>query len=94
MPNIRFHDLRATYCTLLLKNNFNIKAISCLMGHSTEIVSVDVYGDKNELVKDCVKEITPFINRVLPNEKKQICDLTNDTEIINITEKMIKHLIE
>ena len=28
LPGIRWHDLRATYATILLKNNFNLKAVS------------------------------------------------------------------
>ena len=33
LPDIRWHDLRSTYCTLLLKNGFSPKAVSKLMGH-------------------------------------------------------------
>ena len=36
LPDIRWHDLRSTFCTLLLKNNFNPKAVSKLMGHAKE----------------------------------------------------------
>lgn len=32
LPDIRWHDLRSTFCTLLLKNDFNPKAVSRLMG--------------------------------------------------------------
>ncbi len=32
LPDIRWHDLRSTYCTLLLKSDFNPKAVSKLMG--------------------------------------------------------------
>ncbi len=31
LPDIRWHDLRSTYCTLLLKQDFNPKAVSKLM---------------------------------------------------------------
>lgn len=32
LPDIRWHDLRSTFCTLLLKNDFNPKAVSNLIG--------------------------------------------------------------
>ncbi len=74
LPNIRFHDLRATYCTLLIKNNFNLKAISKVMGHSSEIISVDVYGDNEEIIADCLDELEPFIKLVQPNDKDEFGD--------------------
>ena len=88
LPDIRFHDLRATYCTLLIKNSFNLKAISNLMGHSTEIISVDVYGDNEEIIGDCLDELEPFIKSVEPNEEK------NENEILDgIDEKYIGELV-
>ncbi len=70
LPDIRFHDLRATYCTLLIKNSFNLKAISNLMGHATEIISMDVYGDNEEIIADCLDELEPFIKLVQPDEEE------------------------
>ena len=71
LPNIRWHDLRSTFCTLLLKNNFNPKAVSQLMGHAKEIVTVDVYGDTAEIIEDCLDEMQPFIDEVLPKEETE-----------------------
>lgn len=45
LPDIRWHDLRSTYCTLLLNKDFNPKAVSKLMGHAKELITMDVYGD-------------------------------------------------
>jgi len=92
LPNIRFHDLRATYCTLLLKNNFSSKAISRLMGHATDIVSIDVYGDNEGLVEDCLNELEPFIEEVLPKEEKMIKDFSTDENIIEAIEDAIENL--
>ena len=66
LPDIKWHHLRSTFCTLLLKNNFNPKAVSKLMGHATELITLDVYGDNREIIADCVDEIQPFIDEVLP----------------------------
>lgn len=38
LPDIRWHDLRATYCTILLKNDFNPKAVSKMMGHANKSI--------------------------------------------------------
>lgn len=66
LPDIRFHDLRHTYATLLLSENIDLKAISNSLGHAKSIISVDVYGDHRRIIADGVKEIIPFINEVLP----------------------------
>lgn len=40
LPDIRWHDLRSTYSTILLKNDFNPKAVAKLMGHAKETVTL------------------------------------------------------
>lgn len=55
--SIRLHDLIETYSILLLNNNFNSKAISKLMGQATDIITIDVYGDNDEIIADCVDEL-------------------------------------
>ena len=71
MSDIRWHDLRATYCTILLKNDFNPKAVSKLMGHAKEIITIDVYGDKQEIIEDCLEVLEPFIDEVIPEEEEE-----------------------
>ena len=78
--NIRWHDLRSTYCTLLLKNNYSPKAISQLMGHSKEIITVDVYGDNSNLIAEPIPELEKFIEEVLPERR----DEKLDEEMLNI----------
>lgn len=67
LPDIRWHDLRSTFCTLLLKNNFNPKAVSKLMGHAKEIITLDVYADNKSIIADGVPEIEEYMKEVLPN---------------------------
>ena len=50
LPDIRWHDLRSTYCTLLLKNNYSPKAVSKLMGHAKEIITMDA---RTNVCYDC-----------------------------------------
>ncbi|MCC8045009.1 MAG: site-specific integrase [Clostridiales bacterium] len=71
LPDIRWHDLRSTFCTLLLKNDFNPKAVSKLMGHAKEIITMDVYGDNQNIIADCVEEMQSFVDDVIPDKNKQ-----------------------
>ena len=92
LPDIRFHDLRATYSTLLLKNNFNSKAISKLMGHATDIITIDVYGDNDEIIADCVDELESFIESVRPDIKE--LEVNNEDELdISIDDSVLQELV-
>ena len=70
LPDIRWHDLRSTYCTLLLKESFNPKAVSKLMGHAKELITMDVYADNRGIIADGVPEIEEYMKEVLPNLKE------------------------
>lgn len=78
LPNIRWHDLRSTFCTLLLKNDFNPKAVSKLMGHSKEIITMDVYGDNRGIIADNIPEIEEFIQEILPDEQVKLANDQTD----------------
>lgn len=68
LPNIRWHDLRHSYATLLMKNEFNLKAISKLLGHSKEIVTADNYISNQALIADGVGELKEYMENVMPSE--------------------------
>ena len=70
LPKIGFHDLRHTYATLLIINNYDLKAVSQLLGHASTIITSNVYFDKNRLIIDCTNELNSFIDRVKPKEEK------------------------
>ena len=40
------------------------------MGHSKEMITVDFYGNMLEIIEDCLEELHPFIDDVLPDRKK------------------------
>ncbi len=90
LPDIRFHDLRATYSTVLLKHNINSKAISKLMGHASDIITVDVYGDNDEIIADCVDELEKFIESVRPEQLEYNAE---DELNISIDENTLQELI-
>lgn len=69
LPYIRFHDLRHTYTTILVKANFSVKAISQILGHSNEIITVDVYTDKLQIIQDCLELLNPYIEKIMPSRK-------------------------
>jgi integrase len=49
IPRVRFHDLRHTYASLLLSQGENIKYIQNQLGHSSPMVTLNVYS---HLLKD------------------------------------------
>jgi integrase len=53
IPRIRFHDLRHTYASLLLSQGENIKYIQTQLGHSSPMVTLNVYS---HLLKDSNQE--------------------------------------
>lgn len=44
LPQIRFHDLRHTYASLLIEQGENIKYIQTQLGHSAPTVTLNVYA--------------------------------------------------
>ena len=89
LPDIRWHDLRSTFCTLLLKNDFNPKAVSRLMGRwamQKRLLRLMCM----EIIADCVDEIQPFIDEVLPNEN---LDLELQTENMDVVISADDYLI-
>uniref|UniRef100_UPI00402898A8 tyrosine-type recombinase/integrase n=1 Tax=Candidatus Fimivicinus sp. TaxID=3056640 RepID=UPI00402898A8 len=73
LPDIRFHDLRHTYATLLIKNNISEKAVAAALGHSTSRITLDVYTDMKAIVDrdEYLRYIEPFIEEISPKEKHQ-----------------------
>lgn len=92
LPDIRWHDLRHSYATLLLKNEFNLKAISKMLGHAKEIVTADNYIDNQEIIADGVTELEEYINEVLPNKSQNYNEEENifDCTKFNITTEFEK----
>ncbi len=85
LPDLSWHKLRTTYTTILAKNDFSMKAISILLGHSSEIITFENYTDKNEIIYDCLEDLEPFIESVIPKKKTEesIADCTDiETDII------------
>ena len=44
LPSIRFHDLRHTNATLMLRNRIPAKIVSAMLGHSSIGITMDTYS--------------------------------------------------
>ena len=75
LPDIRWHELRSTFCTLLLKNDFNPKAVSELMGHAKELITMDVYGDNANIIPEEIPELLSYMDEAMPDKSRD-----DDTE--------------
>jgi integrase len=76
LPKIRFHDLRHTYSSLLIEQGENIKYIQSQLGHSSPMVTLNVYAHLMQTVNQeasCRLENRIFGSKLVaeasPNEK-------------------------
>lgn len=60
------------------------------MGHTKEIITMDVYGDNRGIIADCVDELQPFIDEVMPTEDT---DFELQTEHIDVVISAEDYLI-
>lgn len=83
VPDLPFHKLRTTYTTILAKNNFSMKAISQMLGHSSEMITFENYTDKNEIIQDCLTELEPYILKLIEDDDEIVVDCTDiETDIL------------
>lgn len=52
------------------------------MGHVKELITMDVYGDKREIIADCVDELQPFIDEAMPDSEEDAMIATENIEVI------------
>ena len=96
LPDLSWHKMRTSFSTILTKNNFSLKAISVLLGHSSEIITFQNYTDKDEIIYDCVDDIEPFINDVIPKDDENVSnsnDITIDVALDIIMQEEIEKLV-
>ena len=62
---------------------YNQQELGKRIRHAKEIITVDVYGDKKELIGDCLDVLEPFIAEViLKDSENNTCELINIDEFI------------
>lgn len=59
LPDIRIHDLRHSYATLLLLKNISPKVASGMLGHSDSRTTLDIYS---HLLTDMQKPVINALN--------------------------------
>lgn len=57
ITDIRFHDLRHTFASLLIESNVSMKVIQELLGHSTITTSMDIYTHISDKTKEQAMEL-------------------------------------
>lgn len=60
ITDIRFHDLRHTFATLLIESDVSMKVVQELLGHSSITTSMDIYTHVSDAKKEqalaCLRE--------------------------------------
>jgi integrase len=63
LPVIRFHDLRHTHVTMLIKQNVNVKVISERIGHTSVQITLDKYSHVlPSMQKHVAEELDKLLN--------------------------------
>ena len=53
----------------MLKSDFSPKAVSKLMDHDKELITVDVYGDNQNIIPEEMSELLSYMDDVMPKKK-------------------------
>lgn len=53
----------------MLKSDFSPKAVSKLMDHAKELITVDVYGDNQNIIPEEMSELLSYMDDVMPKKK-------------------------
>lgn len=61
LQHIRIHDLRHSYCSLLINGGFPLSTIAALMGHATTDITQKVYS---HIYPDANVQVLEFMNRL------------------------------
>lgn len=59
LPPIRFHDLRHSYATLMLRKGVNPKIVSSVLGHSGVGITLDIYSHPDVSMQQICLEVLP-----------------------------------
>ena len=57
VTDIRFHDLRHTFASLLIESDVSMKVIQEILGHSTITTSMDIYAHVSDAKKAQAVEV-------------------------------------
>lgn len=77
LPRIRFHDLRHTHATLLLKAGVPLKVVSERLGHSTPAFTMTVY-----------QHVLPGMQRDAADLFARLVATTDKTLVVSVADAM------
>jgi integrase len=69
LPNIKFHELRHTFASLLVDNGVPISDISEALGHSSKSITLDVYS---HVFKKSLKRVAKKVDAIYSNKPADI----------------------
>jgi len=69
IPKIRFHDLRHTHATMLLKQGIHPKIVSERLGHSSIGITLDIYS---HVIPSMQREAAVAIDQVLQKDRNTL----------------------
>ena len=73
IDGVRFHDLRHTHATLMLKQNVNPKIIQERLGHSSITVTMDIYGHvMPSMQKDAVMNFADLLKQAREEDLSKV----------------------
>lgn len=62
------------------------------MGHASDIIIVDIYGDNDKITADCVDELDSFIESGRPDKPKVEYNIEDELNI-SIAENILQELV-
>lgn len=74
LENVRFHDLRHTFASLMLLQGARPKVISEALGHSSVAFTMDVYS---HIIEGMQQDAMRLLDGVLPKDKKGASGINN-----------------
>lgn len=76
---------------MLLKQDFNPKAVFRLMGHAKELITMDIYGDNANIIPEEIPELNAYMDDVLP---KKINDNKDEDKILDVVINVDEYLAD
>jgi integrase len=74
LENVRFHDLRHTFASLMLLRGAKPKVISEALGHSSVAFTMDVYS---HIIEGMQSDAMALLDEVLPPGKNMVSRINN-----------------
>jgi len=66
--DLRYHDLRHSYATVLIQRGMNIKDISGALGHAKTSTTLDIYAHQTERLSELLSRETDAAFNVPPEK--------------------------